>query len=60
MLLPRDPANLDDRARGTERNRRAVLTSGVAMLARVVRSPHRSLLSVLRLSIWAMNASGCG
>lgn len=35
-LLPRDPANLDDHARGAERNRRAVLTSSVAILARVV------------------------
>ena len=36
LLLPRDAATLDDHARGAERNRRAVLTSMVAMLAKVV------------------------
>src|SRR5450432_839955 len=36
LLLPRDPANLDEHARGSERNRRAVLTGGAATLARIV------------------------
>jgi O-antigen/teichoic acid export membrane protein len=36
LLLPRDPASLDDHARGAERNRRAVLTGSAATLARVV------------------------
>jgi O-antigen/teichoic acid export membrane protein len=36
FLHPRDPAGLDDHARGTERNRRALLTGSVATLARVV------------------------
>ncbi len=36
LLLPRDPASLDHHTRGVERNRRAVLTGGVATLARVV------------------------
>lgn len=36
MLLPRDPANLDEHARGAERNRRAVLTGSAATLARIV------------------------
>ena len=36
FLLPRDPSSLDDHKRGTERNRRAMLTGSVATLARVV------------------------
>src|SRR5882757_7059705 len=36
LLLPRDHANLDDHARGAERNRRAVLTGSAATLARAV------------------------
>jgi O-antigen/teichoic acid export membrane protein len=36
FLLPRDPAEFDNHMRGTERNRRAALTSVVAMLARIV------------------------
>ena len=36
LLLARDPANLDEHARGAERNRRAVLTGSAATLARIV------------------------
>ena len=36
LLHTRDQTGLDDHARGVERNRRARLTAGVAMLARVV------------------------
>lgn len=36
FLVPRDPAGMDDHARGTERNRRALLTGGVSTLARAV------------------------
>jgi O-antigen/teichoic acid export membrane protein len=36
LLHPRDPTMLDDHARGAERNRRAMLTGSVAMLARFV------------------------
>ena len=36
LLIPRDPANLNDHTRGAERNRRAVLTGSAAMLARMV------------------------
>jgi len=36
LLLPRDPDSLEDHKRGAERNRRAMLTGGVATVARVV------------------------
>ena len=36
LLLPQDPSSLDHHGRGVERNRRALLTGGVATLARVV------------------------
>jgi O-antigen/teichoic acid export membrane protein len=36
LLLPRDPAGLDDHQRGSERNRRAVLAGSIATMARVV------------------------
>lgn len=48
-LLPRDHASLDDHKRGAERIRRAVLTSGVAMLARVVQIG--TLLVTVRLTL---------
>lgn len=35
-LLPQDPESMSDATRGTERNRRAVLTGSVATVARVV------------------------
>jgi O-antigen/teichoic acid export membrane protein len=34
LLLPRDPASLDDHTRGAERNRRAVITGSATTLAR--------------------------
>ncbi len=36
LLLPRDPASLDDHTRGAERNRRAVITGSATTLARAV------------------------
>src|SRR5690348_11551465 len=36
FLHPRDPAGMDDHARGAERNRRALLTGSVSTLARAV------------------------
>jgi len=48
-LLPQAPANLDDHTRGAERNRRAVLTSGIAALARVVQIG--TLLITVRLTL---------
>jgi O-antigen/teichoic acid export membrane protein len=49
LLLPRDPTKLDDHTRGAERNRRAVLTSIVAMLAKVVQIA--SWLITVRLTL---------
>lgn len=36
LLLPRDPASVDDYTRGAERNRRAIVTGSAATLARAV------------------------